>query len=78
MDEVRKLVATKLGLDEKETDFFVCQKVIEKDMYNIQTDQIRILLRNGGVSTMPEVSEIIRTDTAATPYRKTYIVHERL
>ena len=78
LDEVRKLVASKLGLDEKETDFFVCQKAIEKDMYNIQTDQIRILLRNGGVSTMPEVSEIIRTDTAATPYRKTYIVHERL
>ena len=75
---MRKQVAAKLGLNKEETDFFVCQKVIEKDMYNIQTDQIRILLRNGGVSTMPEVSEIIRTDTAATPYRKTYIVHERL
>lgn len=78
VDGIRKQIAAKLALSNEETDFFVCQKVIEKDMYNMQADQIRILLRNGGVSTMPEVSEIIRTDTAATPYRKTYIVHERL
>ncbi len=78
LNEVRMLIAAKLGLKPEDTDFFASEKVIEKDMYNKHADQIRILLRNGDVSTMPEVSEIIRNDAAATPYRKTYLIHERL
>ena len=78
LNEVRMLIAAKFGLKPEDTDFFANEKVIEKDMYNKHADQIRILLRNGDVSTMPEVSEIIRNDAAATPYRKTYLIHERL
>ncbi len=78
LNEVRMLIAAKYGLKPEDTDFFACEKVIEKDMYNKHADQIRILLRNGDVSTMPEVSEIIRNDAAATPYRKTYLIHEKL
>ncbi len=78
LNEVRMLIAAKFGLKPEDTDFFASEKVIEKDMYNKHADQIRILLRNGDVSTMPEVSEIIRNDAAATPYRKTYLIHERL
>ncbi len=78
LNEVRMLIAAKFGLKPEDTDFFASEKVIEKDMYNKHADQIRILLRNGDVSTMPEVSEIIHNDAAATPYRKTYLIHERL
>lgn len=78
LEEVRRRIASKMRITESEAEFFACEKTIEKDMYNMQADQIRILLRSGGVCPMPEVSEIIRADTAAEPYRKTYLVHERV
>lgn len=77
-EAIRKQIAEKLNITNDEASFFVCKKTIEKDMYNMQADQIRILLRNGNTCTMPEISEIIRNDTNATPYRKTYIIHERI
>lgn len=76
--EMREKIMCKLGITAEETDFFVCKKIIEKDMYNRHADQIRISLRNGTVCTMPEVSEIIRNDTGSSAYRKTYLVHERI
>lgn len=74
---LRKQIAAAKGLSPAEAHYFAAEETIEKDMYSMQADQIRILLRDGSTTTLPEVSEIIRADTAAAPYRKTYITHLR-
>lgn len=74
---LRAQIAAARGISPAEAHYFAAEETIEKDMYSMQADQIRILLRNGSTTTLPEVSEIIRADTAAAPYRKTYITHLR-
>lgn len=78
LSEVRQRIAAKLGISVEDAEYFAVSRRVEKDMYNTQADQILILMRNGSVRTMPEVSEIIAGDAAAPAYHKTYIIHERI
>lgn len=74
---LRTQIAAARGISPEEAHYFAAEKTIAKDMYSMQADQIRILMRDGSTTTLPEVSEIIRADTAAAPYRKTYLIHTR-
>ena len=67
-----------MGIGSDDMHYFMDVRTIQKDMYSLQSDQIKILMRNGDIKTMPQVSEIIRSDTAAPVYRKTYLVHGRV
>lgn len=71
-------MAAALNISPVEAGYFAGEQVVEKDMYSMQADQIRILSRSGEVRTMPDVSEIIRSDSGAPAYRKTYLMYERL
>lgn len=76
-EELKAATAKRMGITESEAEWFVSKQTIEKDMYSMQSDQIRVLMRSGEVRTMPEVSEIIRNDAASPAHRKTIIVYQR-
>ncbi len=78
LGDKRREMAAALGISLKDAAYFAGTVTIEKDMYSLQADQIRILSRSGVVHTMPEVSEIIRSDSTAPAYRKTYLMYERI
>lgn len=78
IEEIKKSVSVTYGVSSDEVHYFVDARTIQKDMYSLQSDQIRILMRNGEIKTMPQVSEIIRSDTAAPVYQKAYLVYGRL
>lgn len=78
VETIKAELSKKLGIGSNDMHYFMDVRTIQKDMYSLQSDQIKILMRNGEIKTMPQVSEIIRSDTAAPVYRKTYFVHGRV
>lgn len=77
-ESVKAGIARRLGLGEDEARYYIGTKTVQKDMYSLQSDQIKILMRNGEIKTMPQVSEIIRGDTAALPFQKAYLAYARV
>lgn len=77
LESISSEIVGRLGIDKNDAHYFVNVRTVEKDMYSLHSDQIKILMRDGGIKTMPQVSEIIRSDTAAQTYRKAYLTYER-
>lgn len=77
LESISNEIVGRLGIGKSDAHYFVDVRTVEKDMYSLQSDQIKILMRDGGIKTMPQVSEIIRNDTAAQTYRKAYLTYER-
>lgn len=78
VEAIKTELSSKLGTGGDDMHYFMDVRTIQQDMYSLQSDQIKILMRNGEIKTMPQVSEIIRSDTAAPVYQKAYLVYERI
>lgn len=77
VETVRNHLSKTLNVSADDLHYFMEVRTIQKDMYSLQSDQIKILMRNGTIKTMPQVSEIIRSDTAAPVYQKAYLTYMR-
>ena len=85
MDEARQLMAHWRGLvmqqlhvSEEEASYFVQVKAVEKEMYSVASEGIRMLAPDGSIHDVTDVSQIVSADNREGVDRKLYVFHHRL
>ena len=75
---IDKLSST-FGLDrELVTRYLISEKEIGKDMYDIYEDKIEILSKDGNVTDVAQVSDMLNIDTLSKHVKKHYLCYQRI
>lgn len=77
VDELQKCVEKEFGISAEEADYFVAQRIVEKEMYSATSDGIRILYPDGEVKDISDVSVIVNSESKEHIDRKLYLFRQR-
>ncbi len=77
LEEARREVAAELGITIADTDYFVSTRSVSTQLYSTHADGIGILMPDGSVRDVAELSTIVRSDATSAADRKQYIIRYR-
>lgn len=78
IEQLKKDIASRLNIHEKDAAFLVCEDAIQKDMYDIDDDRIGILYKDGTVKDISEASELLNIQLLSKKIRKYYLCYQRI
>ena len=76
-DEMLTLLSNKLGINKKESEYFLCINAIGKDMYSKEDDSIDIMFKDGSTHDIAYASDMLNISTLSKKVKKYYICHFR-
>lgn len=80
-EEIRKInqsLAREFGISEEDAQFLMSVNTIQKDMYDIEDENISILPKNGEIKDFAEASEILNIASLSKKNRKYYLCYQRI
>lgn len=80
-EEIRKInqsLARVFGISEEDAQFLMSVNTIQKDMYDIEDENISILTKNGEIKDFAEASEILNIASLSKKNRKYYLCYQRI
>ena len=78
IEQLKKDIASRLNIHEKDAAYLVCEDAIQKDMYDIDDDRIGILYKDGTVKDISEASELLNIQLLSKKIRKYYLCYQRI
>ena len=78
IEQLKKDIASRLNIHEKDAAYLVCEDAIQKDMYDIDDDRIGILYKDGIVKDISEASELLNIQLLSKKIRKYYLCYQRI
>lgn len=73
----RQQIAEALDIDIKDTDYFLCESIARKDMYDVNDDHISLLGKDEMVRDITECSELLNIDLLSKKVSKHYLCFVR-
>ena len=80
-EEIRKInqsLEREFGISEEDAQFLMSVNTIQKDMYDIEDENISILTKNGEIKDFAEASEILNIASLSKKNRKYYLCYQRI
>lgn len=80
-DEIQQMqarLAEKAGISFDDAKYLMSVNTIQKDMYDINDDQIAILYKDGTIMDIAEASEILNVRLLSKKIRKYYLCYQRI
>lgn len=76
-EEMLTSLSNKLGINKKESEYFLCINAIGKDMYSKEDDSIDIMFKDGSTHDIAYASDMLNISTLSKKVKKYYICHFR-
>lgn len=76
-DEMLTSLSNKLGINKKESEYFLCINAIGKDMYSKEDDSIDIMFKDGSTHDIAYASDMLNISTLSKKVKKYYICYFR-
>ena len=78
LEEITAQIARKLSISEDDArKYMMSLNTIQKDMYNVDDDNIAILYKNGDIKDISEASELLNVQLLSKKIRKYYLCYQR-
>lgn len=71
-------VARRLHISREDAAYLVGSKVVEKEMYSVTSEGIRMMSADGSTCDVTDVSQIVNVENREVSDRKVYVFHHRL
>lgn len=78
IEKVRTNIAKEYNLSTADTEYLINISTIQKDMYDVNDEQISILYKDGTVKDISEASELFNMSLLSKKIRKYYLCYQRL
>lgn len=78
IEKVRTNIAKEYNLSTADTEYMINISTIQKDMYDVNDEQISILYKDGTVKDISEASELFNMSLLSKKIRKYYLCYQRL
>ena len=75
--ELRLKISQKAGIDLADASYLMSVNTIQKDMYDVNDDQIGILYKDGTIKDIADSSEILNISLLSKKIRKYYLCYQR-
>ena len=75
--ELRLKISQKAGIDLDDASYLMSVNTIQKDMYDVNDDQIGILYKDGTIRDIADSSEILNISLLSKKIRKYYLCYQR-
>ena len=75
--ELRLKISQKAGIDLADASYLMSVNTIQKDMYDVNDDQIGILYKDGTIRDIADSSEILNINLLSKKIRKYYLCYQR-
>ncbi len=75
--ELRLKISQKAGIDLADASYLMSVNTIQKDMYDVNDDQIGILYKDGTIRDIADSSEILNISLLSKKIRKYYLCYQR-
>lgn len=75
---IRHDIAREFNIEEKDTDYMISVNTIQKNMYDINDDDITILYKDGMTKDISKASEILNMQLLSKKIRKYYLCYQRI
>lgn len=76
--QINQSLAREFGISEEDAQFLMSVNTIQKDMYDIEDENISILTKNGEIKDFAEASEILNIASLSKKNRKYYLCYQRI
>ncbi|MDE7090007.1 MAG: phosphohydrolase, partial [Prevotella sp.] len=77
IDEIKRQIAEKTGIDLENAHYLMSLNTIQKDMYSIDDDSIDVLYKDGTIKDIAEASELLNVALLSKKIRKYYFCYQR-
>ena len=78
VEEISQHVSGHLGIDKKDSKYFVVVNTIQKDMYDMDDDNITIMYDDGTTKDISKASELLNVELLSKKIRKYYLCYQRI
>ena len=77
IDELSARIADRMGISRQDTHYMMSVDTIQKDMYNVDDDNITILYKDGSTKDISKASELLNVQLLSKKIRKYYLCYQR-
>lgn len=77
IDELSARIADHMGISRQDTHYMMSVDTIQKDMYNVDDDNITILYKDGSTKDISKASELLNVQLLSKKIRKYYLCYQR-
>lgn len=77
IDELSAQIADHMGISRQDTHYMMSVDTIQKDMYNVDDDNITILYKDGSTKDISKASELLNVQLLSKKIRKYYLCYQR-
>ena len=77
IDKLQQTIAEKMAIPLEDAHYMMSLNTIQKDMYNVDDDNIAILYKNGEIRDISEASELLNVQLLSKKIRKYYLCYQR-
>ena len=77
IDELSTQIADRMGISRQDTHYMMSVDTIQKDMYNVDDDNITILYKDGSTKDISKASELLNVQLLSKKIRKYYLCYQR-
>lgn len=78
INEVRTKLAARFGVSYEDAGYLMSVDTIQKDMYDVNDDQISIIFKDNTVKDIAEASEVMNIALLSKKIRKYYLCYQRI
>ena len=78
VEEISQHVSGHLGIDKNDSKYFVVVNTIQKDMYDMDDDNITIMYDDGTTKDISKASELLNVELLSKKIRKYYLCYQRI
>lgn len=78
INEVRNRLAARFGVSYEDAGYLMSVDTIQKDMYDVNDDQISIIFKDNTVKDISEASEVMNIALLSKKIRKYYLCYQRI
>ena len=77
INDIKNNISKTYHLNEDEISYFYSINTIQKDMYDVNDDNIDILYKDGSIKDIADASEILNVSLLSKKIRKYYLCYQR-
>ncbi len=78
IEELRKKIAKKYDVSYEDTEYFYSVNTVQKDMYDIDGDSIKVLMKDGTMLDICDASELLNAALLSHQKAKYYLCYQRI
>lgn len=78
VEKISRQVMSRLNIPEEASKYFVVVNTIEKDMYDMEDDNITIMYSDGTTKDISSASELLNVELLSKKIRKYYLCYQRI